>query len=805
MNQARTFAVCEIDNGKKCILTTYHNPIRLTKNGIFSGCLKRINLYNRPKDDFYAENIKDIIEVNSTIRLDQYRYYLGNEDCFKILKNLTTKELLLIRDKNKKYVQVSKVFEANKVIHIELCNSNHLSINIKCASEKTAESPDIVALVYLKQSKSVVYATLELKGTNQTKDSEQALNLLKSLQREKALLICGFKKSTVNGFYEIPTVDFNHTVLNKLIDLGFKVFYFDKKEVSRSHTIKATFNEKQDWFDFRFSVTNEDGSETDITEEIIRNPNKHFIRIKDKIVELPHSLKRTRWKPNYSANQASIRINNKSLFYLDDIFTELNIGSSPLKRLHPFNGITLRPTGDITSILRPYQQLGIKWLKFLFINRLGGILADDMGLGKTLQCISLCADEVTSTFSAPLLIVTTKSLKINWHREFEKFAPHLKNSIIDFSNYVEKKTQKSNTIYIATYGELASHVSTLQTLSFQIAFFDEIQVAKNAETHIFRTLKMIKASCKIGLSGTPLENNLAELWSVFSIVFPELLGDRKDFLHRYANNIDLLKSQISPFLLRRTKSEVLTELPIYTEKIIYCRFSKEQRDLYDSLLRGFKRDLKRKMRKGEVYDTSRWLKYLLYLRETCCNTSLLPLEFNPNELEISAKNDYLLEAIQAHIEKHEKCVIFGQFIENLQFIKDKLLRRQIKVFYVDGTTTNRQAIIDDFNNYLDSVLLISLKTGGLGLNLTSAWYAYILDPWWNPAVEKQAADRLYRMGQTKDVTVIKLIAADTVEEKILNLQNEKKNLFEDIIEGNQTHSINFFDELKDYILNSPPH
>lgn len=799
MSNAETFAIVSFKEDEGCLISTFCNPLRFTKNGVFSGCLNKINIYKNSFENSNIKNLKRIIETERTIKINNYQYHIHSDEIFNILNKLTENILLLGKSRSDKIVKIENVDKKENKILIKLTNNELLCFNLKTIKSELDNSFNLIPIIHLKLAKGTIIADLCFESEATGVNINKYLNLKQSICWEEKLISFGFKHFGKGRLFQISEHEFNHLILNNLLKAGFKVFYFDGKTVSRSQTPKASYNKKQDWFDFQFSIINEKGEEEDITKSIILNRNSKYIRIKEQIVELPSALQKKKWEVHTSGDQAKIAIKKKSLLYIDEVFNECGISKSALNTLYPYNNVKLNLSDTLIAILRNYQREGVKWLKFIFLNKLGGILADDMGLGKTLQCISLCSDQDIISKTGPILIVTTKSLKDNWFREFEKFSPSL--TIHDFSTIrVHPISPTNNSIYVATYGNITSNVSILKTLSFKVAFFDEIQVAKNAETRVFKSLKHIKAETKIGLSGTPLENNLIELWSVYSLVFPELFGTKSDFFNTYATNPLPLKSHLSPFMLRRTKSQVLKELPDFIEKIVYCPFDKGQKSVYERLLKSFKEDLRRKLRRGEIYDTSRCLKYLLYLREACCNTLLLPDEYNPNGIAESIKNSYLLREIKNRITEHKKCVIFGQFVYNLQLLRESFIRQGCKVFYIDGSTSGRQAIIDSFNQSEDSILIISLKTGGLGLNLTSASYAYIIDPWWNPAVEKQAADRLYRMGQTRNVTIIKLIASGTIEEKIQSLQKEKEELFEKVIEGNKTKAIDLIDELKKYIM-----
>lgn len=424
----------------------------------------------------------------------------------------------------------------------------------------------------------------------------------------------------------------------------------------------------------------------------------------------------------------------------------------------------------------------MKWLLSLRKNGFGGCLADDMGLGKTLQVISYFSDK--SQLGTNALIVVPKTLIENWNREFKKFAP-------DISTYVYHGIGRNLAdalncrVIITTYGTLLNDIELINECNFDHLIIDEAQNIKNSRSKAYRAVKAVRAKTRIIMTGTPLENNIQEYWGLMKIANPTELS-YKMIMNGLSEEqiIEKVKRLTSPFLLRRFKKDVIDDLPEKEERIVYCSFDDDQRKLYNKLLESIKYEIDRKADRYEIKSNSIILSGLMYLQEVCCHPRLIPKEYNSEMCFESAKLDQLLLMVDELYAAGHKIVIFSRFTRMLEIINKEFIKRHFNIFYLDGSTKDRQSVVDDFEESDEGVFLISLKAGGVGLNLISADTAILYDPWWNPAVEKQAEDRIYRIGQKKKVTVFKLIAAGTIEEKVQTLQETKKKLFDDVIEGN---------------------
>lgn len=403
-----------------------------------------------------------------------------------------------------------------------------------------------------------------------------------------------------------------------------------------------------------------------------------------------------------------------------------------------------------------------------------------MGLGKTIQTITL----LLSKEGKLSLIITPTSVLYNWKNEFEKFAPSLKVGIIHGS--LKKRSSlldnyKDYDVLLTTYGTLRRDLALYEDKNFDFCIIDEGQNIKNKASKISEAVKSIKANCKLALTGTPIENNLLELWSIFDFIMPMYLFSVEKFKDKFmkGNDEDLkeLKELISPFILRRLKEEVLDELPEKIEKEYIIPMASKQRQVYNSYMKEVKKKLKENKDNKILI-----LSYLTKLRQLCLDPSLLIEDFKEESSKIRAIEEIVNEGLEAN----KKIIIFSQFTSALNKIGNKLNNNDIEYLYLDGSikAKERLRLSQEFNEGSTNIFLISLKAGGVGLNLTSANIVVHFDPWWNPAVEDQATDRAYRIGQKNIVEVIKLISKDTIEEKIIKLQEEKKELISKIIDGN---------------------
>jgi SNF2 family DNA or RNA helicase len=439
---------------------------------------------------------------------------------------------------------------------------------------------------------------------------------------------------------------------------------------------------------------------------------------------------------------------------------------------------------EVDSILRDYQKQGYKWMKALASYGFGGILADDMGLGKTLQSITFILSElaVIRERKLPVLIVCPSSLTYNWLSELMKFSPNLESIIIDGSKVEREKLQKDVSgmdVVITSYPLLRKDLLWYEKQSFHTVFFDEAQSFKNPVTQTARAVKRIKAENRFALTGTPIENSLEELWSIFHVVFPELFKGLKDYSNLTRKQIS---RRIRPFLLRRVKEDVLSELPQKIESLESVELLPEQKKLYAAYLAKLRHDTLKHLDKDTIRKNKiKILAGLTRLRQICCHPALFVDGYKGN----SAKFNQLLHILEEARRSGRRVLVFSQFTKMLELIGRELAIEGHPYFYLDGQTPSedRLEICNRFNLGERDLFLISLKAGGTGLNLTGADTVILYDIWWNPAVEEQAADRAHRIGQTNVVQVIKLVTRGTIEEKMNELQEKKRDLIEELIDS----------------------
>lgn len=506
--------------------------------------------------------------------------------------------------------------------------------------------------------------------------------------------------------------------------------------------------------------------------------------------------------PNALNNDGTMELSrfqsHQTLSMLDDqgvIATgtsKLRALADKLKNFQQVNFITA-PEG-LNATLRAYQQQGLNWLQFLREYQLNGILADDMGLGKTIQTLAhLLIEKQQGRMTKPVLIVAPTSVIFNWANEIEKFTPALSYQILhgtkrkQYFDCLENIDDDGNQvdIIITSYALITKDLESYREQQFYYLILDEAHYIKNTKTKLYQAFMLLKAQHKLCLTGTPMENHLGEFWAQFNFLLPGFLGGQKQFTKLFRTPIEkhgeqerkqLLNQRIKPFILRRTKDKIATELPKKTEIIQTLRIEGKQAELYesvrlamDSRLKDIIADKGLKRSQIEVLDA------LLKLRQVCNHPKLLSLE-GAKQVNQSAKLDYLMETLPEQIDEGRKILIFSQFTSMLALIEEELIKANISFVKLTGSTTNRQEVVDKFQAGEVPVFLISLRAGGVGLNLTAADTVIHFDPWWNPAVENQATDRAYRIGQNKPVFVYKYIIENSIEEKIQKIQQNKAAL-----------------------------
>ena len=593
----------------------------------------------------------------------------------------------------------------------------------------------------------------------------------------------------------------------KMKTFGFKVFGANDLKSFKFNVnkpiISVSVSSDIDWFDLEIDVSFGDQKVglKDLQKAFLKKTN--YVELGDGTLGILPKEWMKKFENYFRSGEVKkngIQISNYQFGIIDELYLEMETRPDffeqlyeKKKRLQNLSNISNNKVPkEITASLRDYQVHGFNWMVFLDENQLGGCLADDMGLGKTLQTITFLQYlKNKKKEKKPSLIIAPTSLIFNWQNEIKKFCPTL--SILPFvgNNRFEFKNDFENyDIVISTYGSLLNDVEFLKDYHFHYIILDESQAIKNPNSKRYKAVRLLQSYNRLILTGTPIENNTYDLYAQFNFINPGLLGSMKHFKSQFSDAIDkeknedaskLLSRIIAPFILRRTKEQVVKELPDKTESVIYCEMQKEQRKVYETFKDRYRDYLMKKFEDEGVEKAQMYiLEGLTKLRQICNSTALLPESEDYGNY--SAKLEVLIENIKEKTGNH-KILVFSQFVKMLQLIKSRLEDENISYEYLDGQTRNRQEKVENFQDNKEvRVFLISLKAGGTGLNLTEADYVFIVDPWWNPAVENQAIDRCYRIGQTKNVMAYRMICKDTIEEKIVSLQESKKEVASSIIQ-----------------------
>lgn len=531
---------------------------------------------------------------------------------------------------------------------------------------------------------------------------------------------------------------------------------------------------------------------------LYRMKNGAYLDLKDKGIEQAFKLIDIL---NIYNDFDNMKIPNNKAIYLEKLIEDEDLSfvngskyvSNVVKKFDKVKSKNYEIPKDLNATLRDYQVSGFEFFKTLSDYQFGGILADEMGLGKTIQTIAF----LLSNKDKKSIVITPTALIYNWKNELEKFAPTLKVGLLHAAKSEREKILDNIDNYdviLTTYTTYKNDIDKYKNINFDYCIIDEAQNIKNPDAIITKAIKNVNAKVKFALTGTPIENNLMELWSIFDFIMPGYLYNKSKFKSIFVNNdknIIELKNLIKPFILRRTKKEVITELPDKIEQKIIIDLEKEHKRAY----KGYVNLITRKIKENNQ-DNITVFSYLTKLRQLCLSPELMVKNYQGK----NSKLDVLINIINDSSD--EKILVFSQFTKVLEVIGKRLNEENISYSYLDGKTSakDRVKLVEEFNTNNNKVFLISLKAGGTGLNLTSANIVVHFDPWWNPAVEDQASDRAHRIGQKNVVNVIKLIAKGTAEERVINLQETKKELIEDVINGNLDNSSTLKNLSKDDII-----
>lgn len=735
----------------------------------------------------YCHNISKYLEIfknSSSISLTK------NEE-FRILSSLLPK-LYTLSD----YVKISKSIK-DKVVNEDVKFCFYFDkINKDITLVLKVRYGEHEFNIFHEYKNKIIYRDLNKEGN--------VLSILRAL---------GFEASG-DKFYLLLGDDyifnFFKNDINKLQEIG-EVFYSENfkiiKQVNNKNIIGQIQAGKYDYFELKFSIDNISNEEIKDVLLAFKDNLKYFKLKSGEYLDLEEIELRNFLKlldvlsiENDIKDDKLIFNKNKSIF-ISDFIKDNNLryikGKNELtkiqKKVKDVKKINFKEPVTLNASLRSYQKEGYNWLKTMDYLGFGGILGDEMGLGKTIQAIAF----ILSTLPSKTLIVAPTSLIYNWGNELEKFAPSIKGVVVNGPK--DERINILNNInnydvIITTYNILKRDLDIYSDINFDYCFIDEAQYIKNSNSQNALSVKKINANRKFALTGTPIENSVMELWSIFDFVMPGYLFDENSFSVRYYKKlhesnevIEELNKLIKPFILRRYKKDVIKELPLKIEKRLLVSMSEEQEKVYTIYSDYAKNLIEKKVKDDELKNSKiEILSYITKLRQICLDPSVLINDYIGN----SGKIDSLIELLNQGIEEGHKILVFSQFTSVLKNIAKRLNYENISYSYLDGSIPSEKRIhlIDEFNNGNNSVFLISLKAGGTGLNLTSADIVIHFDPWWNPAVEAQATDRAHRFGQKNIVEVIKLISKNTIEEKIVELQDEKRKLIEKIIDNSMEAS-----------------
>ncbi len=773
-------------------------------SGLFAQVNETVYLLSRLRDAALVQyvgtlgkikiNKKDTFNFLKSFIIPLQRYYDVEvpETIFNFTnrtEDTTFAKLIYLSEKNDKYLVIRPAFRYDDHLPVEYSDSSRI------VEERAGK-------IFVTQR--------EHDAETDFIENIRQLHTSFKMQGQQGFFYISFEEAMLEGWF--------FTFYNQMKDEEAEVY--GMKEMKKFHynphtpVISFGFSTGIDWFDVKINIMFGDQNVRlkDLRKAVLNNRN--YVLLDDgSMGMLPEE-----WAKKYSllfkmgnVDKEALKVPKFHFSIIDEMYEqiddekirrELEYKRNMLQKFSRIEDIDMPEKVD--ALLRPYQKSGFSWFNFLDEFSWGGILADDMGLGKTLQTLTfiqhlknkrkfayeeaeITADEQQTDTH---LIICPNSLMFNWENEIEKFCPDLTYHIHHGSErFSDAKDFAAFDIIITTYGTIRSDFAVFVEFTFRYIILDESQAIKNPASKATKAVQLLKSRNRLALSGTPLQNNIYDLYAQLNFLNPGMLGNMEFFKTEFANPIekhqeqtkkDQLKKLIFPFFLRRTKEQVATELPEKTETILYCVMGDEQQRIYDAYRNDYRDRIMRKIATEGIEKSGIYvLQGLMKLRQVCDSPAIL----GDNEIysHESVKLEELTREITENTGEH-KVLVFSQFIGMLQLIKQRMEVHGINYAYLDGKSHDRRESVERFQTDENcKVFLISLKAGGVGLNLTAADYVYLVDPWWNPAVEQQAIDRTHRIGQTRSVFAYKMICKNTIEEKILLLQNKKKSLAKEMI------------------------
>lgn len=804
---------------------------------------KLINREFKLKDYGIVNNISYSFptEINLDIKEDKYYLTIDNKDKYKFIDNYFKyiyydKCLYIIPNTYRKILSTLLDNNLNELVftkdNIELFKKGMLrsiknNINVSDNVKDIVISSKPEASIYFDLNKDYITCEIKLdyKG-NIINYFDKLDNIIRNDEYENELI------TKINNLgFEIGK---NKIMLTDIDDIGYflsegistlseyKVFTtkkIDSIKFIKESKVRSNFSIGMGGImSYNFSAENINLDELDNVFESLKNKKKYYRLKNGNIIDLDNSelneLKDLVDDLNLSKSDiknGNVEIPKYRAFYIDSLKSDYNIIDTDNKfntfinnfRKYKQTNITFSSKDD--KILRDYQKDGVKWLYTLYKCDLGGILADEMGLGKSLQTICMIKEVLKEKSTAKIMIVCPTALVYNWKKELDKFASDLKYVVVaeskDKRKEIIKDFDKYN-IFITTYGLIRNDNDEYEDKFFDICIIDEAQAIKNYQAGMTKEIKKIKAKTKFALTGTPLENSVLELWSIFDFIMPGYLNGIKTFRELYGvsevddyslKKLEKLNYQIKPFMLRRKKQDVLKSLPDKIENNIYLELPDMQKKLYLKVLKESEKEIN-ELIETEGFRKARFkiLQLLMKLRQVCIDPNIKYSNYTGE----SVKFEKLLEIVKNYISENHKILIFSSFKTVIDRVQTIFNKEHITSYMICGDVKSKERmnLVEKFNKDDTNCFLITLASGGTGLNLTSADVVIHLDIWWNPQVENQATDRAHRIGQEKKVTVIKLITKGTIEERIIELQNKKKILSDNLIEGHSSETISSLTE-----------
>lgn len=802
MNSTYIWTIDIADPTGNILLEIFEGRNKFTKAGLFSGPLRRREISPLLDND----NIHYLFSLCGIVQIGKNRFRLSDQAASTLLCHFeqqnATSLYCRLPDKKLHHIDrfIAKHFTSENALLLSYDQKTKTLIYSSVANDCLAMERECFAIepipcLYLDTDGkhitgrlTFLYETVEIQANSALEEIALFSGiLLRNLQYERKiqqqLYVAGGHQSLKNEVI-FKKKAFFAKVLPLLYQTDVKLYWGHERKRISNAVISCSISYDIDWFSISGAVT--DGEEHyDLAKLLHASHGKSYVELKDGIVFLPDALNKV---SKYAAENGQIHVPKRNMWVIHQIASAYQIEPRDyLQRFSDFAEHTAKLEPKWENTLRSYQKAGVNWMLNLYKNNFGGCLADDMGLGKTVQAIAfLCCNGKCS--HSPDLIVSPKIVLDNWVNELKKFAPN-KKFITAYGSFDFSCINQEDVIYITTYDTLIHHNEAFSNISYDSVILDESQYVKNHHTRRYCALKSIRSQFMLALSGTPIENGIEELWSLFNLLNPGMLGSHGVFTKSFASvstdkeQLERLQKIIAPFLLRRTKEAVLKDLPPKEECRIFCEMAEAQRSLYDTLLMNARDEIQTKSSRYRIKDNAMILQALLYLREVCSDPMLLPPEIRNIAPCDSCKFSLFQEYCKKIINGSNKVIVYSLFPHVLRKMESWCQQQGWNTYYIDGTTNNRQNIVDDFEDAQQGVFFISLKAGGVGLNLTSCQYVLIYDPWWNSAVEQQAANRVYRIGQDKPVFIYHFLVKDTIEEKIYELQRKKTDLSSSVLDN----------------------